>query len=495
MTAFFARHRAGILLGLFAIALGVDIYIGLTHGFAAVSMAVCLAHFDVLRLKVEDLGPTLYTRASWRDLWLNLIHREEWPMGAGLDRSAFTIGRSEPDTEEETWPAIAVSSGGNYTGSCGVTYNQVYVGHLEVHYKPEQFGLLGPLVCQDDLTLHWKSTDFWEKYFQAMEKRNQKSIIHRLGNIYMNYVPKWVASATGFAPVPGISGLVQPPPAAVDLNGDTAGSVAAGFPSCTLGQDHLDTVAQNLIEIGATDPDSNGWITWSPEGPVFPLNIGVEMSNRILLNNSELRRDYRAAFEGYGDANPVIARIGASRVIKNFRHIINLNPPRWAQVNNGQTITVVPATGTTPAVTYTNSSGKTRLRRIPAWYMSTDSVNATKGKVAIINPQWQDPSIANVEGAVVMSPWVFHEEILRPVNAAPGMKWTPQNYFGEWQFVTGNDALIGFPDCPAGAQDPTHKQGRHVAEYRHAAKPIFPDYGALILYQRCTTDWDCASCS
>lgn len=446
-------------------------------------------------MRTEDLGPTLYTRASWRDAWLNLIPREEWPVGAGLDRSAFTIGRSEPSTDEESWAAIAVSSDGDYTGSCGVTYNQIYVGHLEVHYKPEQYGLMGPLICQDDLTLHFKSADFWEKYFQAMEKRNLKTIVNRLANIFWNYCPKWSAAASDFSPVDGIAALSQPPPSYVDLNGDTLGSTAVANPTCVLGQDMLDTVAQNLMEIGATDPDSNGWITLGPSGPEFPLQIGVEMSNRILLNNSELRRDYRSAFEAYGDANPVIARMGASRVIKNFRHIITLTPPRWARVANGDTVTLVPATGNTGAVTYHNTSGADRFKRVPTWIMSESSTDATKGKVGKINPNWQDPAIASVEGATVLSPWVYHEEVLRPVNAAPGMKWQAQNYFGEWQFVTGNDALIGFPDCVAGAQDPTHKQGRHVAEYRHAAKPIFPDYGALILYQRCESDWDCAACS
>lgn len=417
--------------------------------------------------------------------------RDEWPMGAGIVRSAFTIGRSEPSTDEESWPAITAG-----VNTCSVTYNQVYVGHLEVQYKPEAFGLLGPLICQDDLTLNWKSTDFWEKYFQAMEKRNNKSIINRLANIYYNYVPKWSAQASGFSPpVAGNFNLVQPAPTAVDLNGDTAGSTAATLPTCILGQDHLDSVAQNLMEIGATDPDSNGWITWGPEGPIFPLQIGVEMSNRILLNNSELRRDYRSAFEAFGDANPVIARMGASRVIKNFRHVITLTPPRWAYVAPGNTITLVPATGTVAAVTYTNSTGSSRFVRVPSYYMAADSTNATKGRVALINPQWQNPSIASIEGAAVLSPWVFHEEVLRPVNSAPGMKWTPQNYYGEWQFVTGIDALNGFPDCANPPQDPTHKLGRHVAEYRHAAKPIFPDYGALLLYIRCAADWDCAQCS
>jgi len=416
-------------------------------------------------MRTEDLGPTLYTRASWRDPWLNMVRRDEWPVGAGLVRSAFTIGRSEPSTDEETWVTLATTSGSTYIGSCGTTYNQTYVGYKENTYKPEGFGLVGPLVCQDDLTLHWNSQDFWEKYFQALEKRNLKSITNRLGNIFMTYATKVVPNGNGTITRTAGNIATQPPGSAVDLTGVTA-------PGCTLTQDVLDNDAVVLTELGANDPDTNGWLTMGPSGPIYPLYIGMEASNQLLLNNAELRDDYRFAFEGKEEANLVIQRLGASRIIKNWRHIINLFPPRWS---------------------ITDGTGA--LVRVPTWIMSTNANDASKGRVAIINPDWENPGIATVEGAIAFNPWVFTEEVLRPVNTAPGMKWTPQNYFGEWRFVTGNDALLGFDGC-TGVSDPTHKLGRHFAEYRHAAKPIFPEYGRLFLFRRCpNTVIDCASCT
>lgn len=414
---------------------------------------------------MEDLGPTLYTRASWKDPWLNLVPRSEWPVGAGLVRSAFTIGRSEPSTDEETWSTIQVTSGGTFTGSCGTSYTQTYVGYKETTYNPEGFGLVGPLICQDDLTIFWNSKDFWEKYFQALEKRNMKSIINRLANIYMTYATKVIPNADGsYTEVAGNTST-QPPGAAVDLTGVTTP------PACGLSQDLLDNQAISLSEDGADNPNTNGWITQGPSGPEFPLLIGEGASNQLVLNNAELRDDYRSAFMGWGDANPVIQRIGASRIIKNFRHIITRFPPRWS---------------------ITDGTGA--LVRVPTWLMSTSSTDASKGQVAIVNPAWQNPGVAAVEGAVVLNPWVYTEEVLRPVNTAPGMKWTAQNYFGEWRFVTGNDALLGFDGC-TGVKDPTHKLGRHFAEYRHAAKPIFPDYGRLILFKRCPAVIDCVTCS
>lgn len=402
---------------------------------------------------------------------MNVVPRAEYPPGAGLVRSAFTIGRSEPSTDEETWNAIQTTSGGVFVGSCTTTYNQTYVGYKEVTYVPEGFGLVGPLICQDDLTLYWQSQEFWEKYFMALEKRNTKSIVNRLMNVYGNYATRVWASTNGT--VNTVAGNVATQPAAsnIDL------SELTSLPQCGLSQDLLDQVALQLSEDGADVPDSNGWITQGPAGAEYPLLIGEQASNQILLNNAEIRNDYNMSFMGWGDANPVIQRIGASRVIKNFRHIITRFPPRWGITD-----------------------GTNALYRVPTWLMvggdnvPGDSTAATKGQVAIVNPAWQNPSIAVIEGCYVLTPWCYTEEILRPVNSAPGMKWTPQDYFGEWRFVTGNDALLGFSGC-TGVTDPTHKLGRHFAEYRHALKPVFPDYARLILFQRCPNVVSCVTCS
>ena len=422
----------------------------------------CPNPFDVLRLRAEDLGPRLYVRAAYMDAWLSLIQRDEWPIGAGLVRSSFEVLRSEPSTDEETWVPITTTSGSTYIGSCGGTYNTTFVGYKEVTYKPEQFKLRGPLVCQADLTLHWESLDFWEKYFQRLEQRNTKSIINRLENIYGTYATKVVPLGNGTLEYTTGDITTQPPGSALSLG-------AASVPGCALSQDILDQQAVLLVENGATAPDSMGWITMGPSGPIFPLMIGMDASNQILLNNAELREDYRAAFQTFGETAPVIQRLGASRIIKNFRHVITAFPPRWS-IEAGV------------------------LTRVPRWLMSTSSSVATKGQGAIPNPAYQNPNIAAVEGAYVMTPWNYREEILRPVNAAPGMTWRAQDYMGEWKFVTGNDAVLGMDDC-AGVTDPLHELGRHFAQYKHAAKPIFPDYARLILFRRCPAVVDCVSCS
>jgi len=435
----------------------------------------CAVTFDTLRAKTEDLGPALYLRGSWQDPWLSMIPKEEYPEGAGYVRSSFQISRSEPSSEEETWNAIApIDTGSHKDGACAITYNQAYVGLHEDTYKPENFGLVGPLICQDDLPMYWRSKDFWQKYFMQLEIRNKKSVINRLGNVYRQYV--WKASANSSFTFSAGDIATQPAPSSVDMT-----VFEDSLPTSELTQEMLNDTALQLMQAGATNPNSNGWITLG-EGPIFTLYIGSWMSNRILLNNSELRADYNASFQSFKQANPVIQRLGGSRVIGNFRHLINLFPARWTN-----------CTMTDGRVNTGTSSDSNPLLRVPIWLTATGGTG-NKGANVTLNPDWNDPSLANFESCEVMSPWVFTEEPLKPINTAPGMKWMAQNYFGEWDFVTGNDALLGFDDC-TGITDPKHKRGRHFAEYRHANHPLFPDYGRMILFKRCASAFDTVTCS
>ena len=362
-------------------------------------------------------------------------------------RSTFTIGRSEPTTDEPAFSAIALSSGDTYTGSCGTTYNNVPVGFNEATYAPEQFGWKGPVICQDDLIYNYKAAMFLQQYIPAISKNTLRTIGNRLASIYTHFVPKAVATSSFSFGNPG-SG-----------SPGTSPTLPTTRATCELSQEMLDYTAVLLNEEGASDPNSNGWITLGEDGPIYPLYIGQEMSQRILTQNSDLRQDRRFADMGKGDQSMLFQRVGATRVIKNFRHIINLFPPR-----------------------YNYESGA--YVRVPTWVMN----DGTKGDVADVNPAWRT---ADFEGAWVLTPWVFHSEVVQPVNAAAGLTWSAKNYMGEWQFVTGGET-INDPPC----FDPLKKLGAHFAEYKHAPKPIFPTFGRYIIFQRCGNNtYNCVSCS
>lgn len=427
-------------------------------------LCACPSPFDALRLRVEYLGPKLYQRATWLDPWMNLIPRAEWPVGAGLVQSTFEIGRSEPTTEEESWTPITTTSGSSFIGSCIQSWTDTQVGYQERQYNPEAFWLRGPLVCQTDLTLHFQSVDFWNKYFMRLEQRNTRTIVNRLQNVYGSFSDKVTGGANGSVTITGGNVAAQP--------GSTFDLTGVPIPSCGLDQSLLDSQVHPLVLAGATSEDSGGWITNLGSGPVFPLLIGIDASNQLALNNPDLREDIRQSYQGYGDTAEVLLRLGASRVIKNYRHVITATPPRWGISDAGA------------------------LYRISPWRMIAGNTTTGygKGQVAIPNPDYLNPNIAAVEAAIVMSKWVCEEQVLRPVNAVNGQRWNPKDYYGQWTFVTGNDALLGMDGC-AGLSDPFHEYGRHFAQYKHGFKPVYPDYGKVFLFLRCPSVVNCLTCS
>lgn len=394
----------------------------------------CLVPFDAFRLATESLGEDLYLRASAQDVMLNLVPRGVYKKGTGLTQSVFTVERSEPTEDEETWTTIQLSDAGTYTGSCGITYNPVEYGMTEGTYSPEQFGLSGPTICQDDLIYNFKAEEFLEKYLMQLEIRNKRSVTNRLLKRYIDLVPKTVAGPS--APTYTQTSLILPQAA------------------CQLDQEMLDQVALELIENGSTNPNSNGWIEMGDQGPLFMLLIGPEMSSKVWKDNAEIRQDYR-----YAGPLELIKRVGAKRTIGNFRHIPWLFPARY------------------------NYAGGAYVR-VNTWVMNSK----TKGKGAEINPLWRS---ASHEAALVLNPWVMHEEIVLPVNSAAGLTFPEKNYFGEWKFVVGGREITPDGSC----FDPTKKLGKHFAEYKHALKPIFTQYGRWIIYRRCANELPCASCS
>lgn len=410
----------------------------------------CAAPFDAFRLATEHLTDTMYRKASYRSVWLNLIPKEVFPKGIGLIQSIFTIGRSEPATDEPAFVPITVSTGGVFTGTCGDTYDNVPVGFQETTFSPEQFALRGPTICQDDLIYNHQAAQFLTAYIPAITKYSERQISNRLQAIYSFYCQKFVANTNAYT----VAGSTGSPPQNVPLFLDES--------HCELDQLMLDQVAQQLMQAGATDPNSDGWIQLGEDGPIFPIYIGMAQSQRLTLDNADIRSDSRYAYMQAGEMAPTLLRLGATKVIRNFRHVINLFPPR-----------------------YTYAGGQ--YTRVPTWIQQP----STKGDVAQINPVWQSQATAPFEGAWVLSPWVFHDQAITPTSSAAGLNWQPKSYMGEWLFQTGGYKIFD-PPC----FDPGEKLGAHFGWYKHAAKPIFPEYGYLIIFKRCDqTTYPCATCT
>jgi hypothetical protein len=408
--------------------------------------------FDAMAVASESLGTEIHRKATHSSVWMNLIPKSTFKGGSGFVQTTFTAENSLPTSDTETWSELSSSSlsdgTGDNVGVCDTAWNDVNLGYSTRQYQPESYALRGPIICSTDLIFEHNVNAFLSAYVQELTKRAKFSMENKLQNEYAKFAKKvMLTGSEGTAAITAFAGGT-----AVEAHTDAGGNeFAQADPSAVdLEQSHLDLLAQELIEEGATEGDSNGWITLDEAGPVFPLLIGMEASNKIVKNSgSDYRNDLR-----YGEPNQLLKRIGASRILGNFRHVPTVMPMRYDWND------------TTKAFERVNQ------------YVEAD---ATKGKKYTINPDWK---AATHEAAVVLNPSVYTAEAVRPVTSAGGLSWSPQNYNGDWKWVTGLNNISDSTTAVTTGTDPFQKLGRHFCEYMYAMKPVRPDDGMVIIFTR-----------
>ena len=384
--------------------------------------------FSGLRIATESLSDTIYRKASQTNFWTGWVDNDEFPRNRGTVQTTFTVGNSEPITNTEDWLQVTQGdpvSTSAVTNVCAPAYTNVTVGYTSKTYNPKRFGLAGPVVCRETLAFAHDPAMFLRQYQNELVKRAKRTWEFELRNQATLLSSKVVCDAT-FA--------IQAPAATFDANAATS----------QLSLPMLDVIAQYLIEIGATDADQD-WVELGPDGPVFNLVIGNEAAARILTNTATIRTDWQYAQMGMGPKADLLKRIGANRMVRNFRVVPTVLPPR-----------------------YNFASGV--YTQVPTYVMTAG--------VASINPNYQS---ALYEVAFVPHPMAFKKSIIRPDSA--GLDWSPLNYMGEWKWITGPEMSSTFNF------DPMRNYGRHFAEFMYAPKPVFPEFGVAIMYLRCPTTY------
>ena len=374
------------------------------------------------------------------------VDRGVFPGGRGAVQTTFQITRSAPLTDTPEFSIITPTA----TNICATDWQDVDVGFNALNFRPEKYGWQGPTICADDLYLDFEREAFLNAYFRAMKKHVDLTIENRTTAIYDHYVPKAVAEPVieFTAPATGYPGQ------APDLS-------ALPRTSCQLNQQMLDTVAVELNEIGANmGAFSDNWIQNGPNGPEYVLMIGQELSRNLLVQSGEQRVDFRFAEMGLGpQESEILRRVGASRLIGNFRHLVTLTPPRYNWVDG------------------------TGYVRVPTYTAGV----ATSGFSAVINPEWKS---ADYEGVRVLSRSVIRDLVIPPIMSSGAMtKFGPRNYLGDWMFVTGGYKFA--ESC----SDPLEKLGKHFAEFQHGAEPLRPETGRLIIARRCVNTAECVQCT
>jgi len=395
--------------------------------------------FDAMASLSKNLAKDVHRAATHNSVWLNAVPRSSYASNTGLTQATFTIENSQPLDDTETWSAITLSDGtSDNTGACAhPTWTDATLGYKQEEYSPTRFNLRGPILCSTDLIFQHSPDAFLSAYVDELGKRSKKSWENQLVNKYMEISQKCIVTGSGSS-----SAITT------EAGGTVTESTALAVPTVDLEQKHLDAVATELIENGATEGDSNGFITLEAEGPVFPLVCSMELSNKIASNNSDLRSDLR-----YGEPNALLKRIGASRILGNFRHIPQTTMPRF-------------------------SHDGSNWARVNQYIAKTGSEAATKGTGYKLNPSWKT---ADYEAAIVLNPSVMTTEVVAPSAGAGGVNFDPVSYNGDWQWVLGGNNIC--ENANSGA-DPLKRLGRHYAEYMAAFRPVRPQDGMVVLFKR-----------
>lgn len=406
----------------------------------------CSNVFDIMPVATEFLSPEIYKRATFDSVYDTLIQRGIFEPNTGLTHTTFTVLNSAPTGVTAAWDTVTTTGIAGGPNTCDTTYNQVNVGFKSEQYYPFKRGWKGPLLCKDDLYFDHQPEAFLEGYIQNLANYVRLDWEYHLQRTYARRVPIYVASATFGTPVAANATL----------------TAAAATSELTL--EMLEQLAAQLIQNRATLPDSYGFVSLTDVGPTFSLDIGMEMSQKLVRNDPNYRQDIR-----WAEPSLFMKRIGATKVIQNFRHLVNVLPMRFT--HDG-----------------------TKYVEVPRWADLSGGSNITKGTAQDINPNWVNPATAPYEAAVVLSPEVFQADIVRPQSAVGSLSWSPYGYQGEWKWVTGPFA-VSAADGDA-CYDPLQKKGRHFAEMIYAPKPRSnPKAGAIVIFKRCAANYTLATCT
>lgn len=407
----------------------------------------CCTGLMCFDIATENLDTKIYREVSHSSLWYNVPQKGKLKMGAGTNFTTYGYSKIEPTAAPAAWTKIDISNGSSGITSdgnfCCQMWTDIATGWMALNYNPEYTSLRGPVVCEKQLLFNHNIEDFLKAYVEEITKRARRE---------WEMIYKWWHRR-----------LSRKLIVREDLEGSVYDQLAmTGLPAATgeLTQEVLEWVANWLNQDGAMKPDDNGYITVADNDPIYTLGIHQMQSLKIRRNNSELRKDFR-----WGDPNMLLARLGSSTVIGNFRHLIDQMPSRYTWAAGGG--------GTYTEVAMFEADTET----------SWDTECGTQYK---INDDWKN---APYEGADVICPDLFTSELPTAKNSAAGMTFGDNNYMGDWQFVVGAykwmDATC---DLSTDKGDPLNERGRHYTQFIHAPKPNPTSrwkHGYHIIYKRC----------
>ena len=458
--------------------------------------------YNIQQLLVKEagrIGPEIYRRTIDTSAWLKLTKQEQFPEEMGDVISSVTFERFYPSSVIAATTAngyaagdIKADAGTNWRtlGSNQVTQNYqgfnpytqavstagdglpvdssstsgnalpaaltgVTFGQKLRQYSLEWASVDSPDIALEDLRFAVKRREQLSNIMDVLTESTSLVWQDRYRNLYTRAValegnlvyPSTTANGI-VASTSASSGDAAVVYNAVLSGAGTAASgaiTAANLPQSQLTQGILKRLYMKLIRDGA----GTNAMGRENGAPVFMLICGAETSENLIRLNADIRQDYR-----YAKPNELLTPLGIERSYGGFYHSIDPYPPRFAiwDTTNDNLIRVYPFRKET----------------------------TTKGTAYNINPAY--------ETAAYEISYIFHQDVYRsvvpsPINTGNKMAFNPQNYRGEFKWVNILDRT----------NNPDGNVGYFRGVVASGARPVFPQYGYVILHTRPTISLDYVS--
>jgi hypothetical protein len=370
------------------------------------------------------IGPDIYRRTINMSPWLKLTKQEEFPEEMGQIISVLTYERSLP-AYPLVWSNVAQSTD-NVAGSCLPPVTEVDWAQTLLQYQLQHTAIQSPPLCVNDLRIAFQRKEQLTNMMYVLTENTAYAWINRYRDEYTRMCTHQIINSSGFP-----DGLGQGFPLSA--------------PTYALSQGVLKYFYMKLNRDGG----SMNPLDRENGRPVYGLITSAEDSENLILENADIRQDYRFSSR----VNELLSPLGVERSYAGFYHIIDDLPARW------------------------DFSGGAWVRRYPY-----TNLPATYGNKAEIDPVY--------EQAAYTDSIIFHNDVMislvpAPITAPGGnTKFDPVNYRGEFKWL----------NIPHATDNPDGTIGFFRSIFMQASKPVIPDFGYVIRHLRCDCPLDQGVC-
>jgi hypothetical protein len=398
------------------------------------------------------------------DFYLKHMSKEPWLDGQGTQYSYPIYERVLPTSPVafSAWTSSNNEVGGQCLNNAGQTLDRFGITLRQTQLK--KAALNSPDICLDDLQFAWQVEDQVRNIIRILTENTRWVWTNAYQDEYINAVSNYltvyktansgIVNATRSQFFPGASDALATSATYGTASGTAmpTGTVAAKVGKLTW--DVLEFVYEQMGYLGGS---LNPYTRVDEMTPVYAL-VGDRFSFYDLkMEDSNVRDDFRYAFEGAGNSSPMMAAPGLSGTYRGFKFFTVEFPPRY---------------------TFDDTARKwTRIQPF------ADSVTGLQlGKGYEVSQAYKDAPFTDTV--------VYHADVLKILVPKPTgvgqLKYNPAySWSGEFTWRNIQDREL----------NPDGNIGFFRALYAYGPKLLRPELGFVIRHRRCPRAVDVINCA